>query len=276
MSDFINVTNEVAKATIAADGSAALYAGKSLLADGIVYESNGSRWDAITDEYTVSSGLPFVVPSSGNITSTSGSVTVTTAFNYAIGPSYTFFPQSALFAKSPSGWYYTVWSSTTVGKVYADVYYIGTPKVPTNPTQLTTVVGAYTQVKDYYAVGPSYIVPGKLMGSNGAIEWSRQVGCKSSATAKAFAGFFGMETFQGGNITTNVAAGQAGSLVNRGVPTRQCAANSAYGDSGLASAMSRLIVDTDENQIFSFRVKLADPTDFAIVEAHKLVVSRGE
>lgn len=48
MSDFINVTNEVAKATIAAEGSAELHAGKSLLADGIVYESDGVNWDPVT------------------------------------------------------------------------------------------------------------------------------------------------------------------------------------------------------------------------------------
>lgn len=48
MSDFINVTNEVAKATIADPNSAALAAGKSLLADGIVYESDGVNWDAVT------------------------------------------------------------------------------------------------------------------------------------------------------------------------------------------------------------------------------------
>jgi len=39
MSDFINVANEVAKATLADPTSAALAAGKSLLADGIVYHS---------------------------------------------------------------------------------------------------------------------------------------------------------------------------------------------------------------------------------------------
>ena len=53
MSDFINVTNEVAKATIAAAGSATMYAGKSLLADGIVYESDGVNWDASNSENKV-------------------------------------------------------------------------------------------------------------------------------------------------------------------------------------------------------------------------------
>ena len=227
-------------------------------------------------EYTVGSGIPFVVPSSGNITSTSGGVTVTSAFGYIIGPSYTFFPQSALFAKSPSGWYYTVWSSTTVGKVYADVYYIDVPKIPTNPTSLTTVTGAYTQAKDYFAVGPSYIIPAGFMGKNGSIIWNRQVGCKSSATKKTFGGFFGQETFQGGDITTNIASGQSGSVVNRGTSIRQCAANAAFGDSGLASSLSRLIVDTGKNQIISMRVKIVDATDFAIIEAHSITIKRGE
>ena len=119
--------------------SAAKYPGASIFANGTAYTSDGTNWDATTTasytsstlpdpamlgdgayaivggipvqvkdgkflgEYTVGSGIPFVVPSSGNITSASGNVTVTSAFNYIIGPSYTFFPQGALFAKSPAG-----------------------------------------------------------------------------------------------------------------------------------------------------------------------------
>ena len=58
MSDFINVTNKVAKATIAAAGSATMYAGKSLLADGIVYESDGVNWDAVTTGDFTADTLP--------------------------------------------------------------------------------------------------------------------------------------------------------------------------------------------------------------------------
>ena len=58
MSDFINVTNEVAKATLADPTSAALAAGKSLLADGIVYESDGVNWDAVTTGDFTAATLP--------------------------------------------------------------------------------------------------------------------------------------------------------------------------------------------------------------------------
>ena len=58
MSDFINVTNEVAKATIADPTSAAKAAGKSLLADGIVYESDGVNWDAVTTGDFTAATLP--------------------------------------------------------------------------------------------------------------------------------------------------------------------------------------------------------------------------
>src|SRR5574343_2016307 len=71
MSDFINVTNEVAKATIADPSSAALAAGKSLLADGVVYESDGVNWDPVTvgdstienllDPSTIEENVPIMV-----------------------------------------------------------------------------------------------------------------------------------------------------------------------------------------------------------------------
>lgn len=52
MSDFINVTNEVALATLSSEGSAELNAGKSLLADGVVYVSDGVHWDKTVNEFT--------------------------------------------------------------------------------------------------------------------------------------------------------------------------------------------------------------------------------
>lgn len=58
MSDFINVANEVAKATLADPTSAALAAGKSLLADGIVYESDGVNWDPVTTGDFTAATLP--------------------------------------------------------------------------------------------------------------------------------------------------------------------------------------------------------------------------
>ena len=52
------MTNEVAKATLADPTSAALAAGKSLLADGIVYESDGVNWDAVTTGDFTSETVP--------------------------------------------------------------------------------------------------------------------------------------------------------------------------------------------------------------------------
>jgi hypothetical protein len=92
------------------------------------------------------SGIPFVMPPNGNITSTSGGITAGTAFDYVIGPSYSYFPANNLNATSAAGWYYTNWTSTTVGTVFADTYTNGSAQIPTSPAPLTTVVGAYTQV----------------------------------------------------------------------------------------------------------------------------------
>lgn len=46
MSDFVNVTNEVALATLADPSSVAMAAGKSIIADGVIYTSDGVKWES--------------------------------------------------------------------------------------------------------------------------------------------------------------------------------------------------------------------------------------
>lgn len=220
-----------------------------------------------TKMIVLSSGLPFVMPSNGTINNTTGSVTVTTAFDYVIGPSYTYFPAAALFAASPAGWYYTNWTSATIGTVYADTYTNGSPVIPSSPAQLTTVAGPYTQATVFDAIGPNMVVPGGFMGKNGVIEWQRVANNNNSAGSKGYPTFFGGANFQGLNQTTNPKEAGAGSLKNRGRTTAQVSGNAAHGDSGNASTIQKLTVDTSQNQILSMGINLAVATDYAIIES---------
>lgn len=247
--------------------------GAEILVNNVLYKSNGKCWTA---SETYGSGLPFVVPSSGTINNTSGSITATTAFDYIIGPSYSYFPIGALFASSPAGWYYTVWTAASIGTVYADVYYNGNAHIPAKPTALTTVSGAYTQVTGFDIVGPNFVVPGGMMGVNGCVEWWRSINNNSSANAKTYNTYFGGTLIQGVNQTTNPKEAGYGSMQNRGRLTAQISANTAHGDNGNASTIIKPTINTADNQLFSFAVQVANAADYAIIESHKIRVTRVE
>lgn len=228
----------------------------------------------VTPSITRASGLPFVMPSSGNIASTSGQVTVGTGFDYVIGPSYTYFPANALYSASPAGWYYTNWAALTIGTVYANTYTSGTPEIPSTPTPLTTVVGAYTQVTGFDVTGPNYVIPGGFMGPNGMLEWGRAVNNNNSAGAKVYNTYLGNTNFQGLSQTTNPREAGLGTLRNRGRETAQIGVNAAHGDTNNASSLPRLAIDTRANQIASMTIQLAVATDYAIIEGHHFRVTR--
>ena len=247
--------------------------GAEILVNNVLYKSNGKCWAA---SETYGSGLPFVVPSSGTINNTTGSITVTTAFDYIIGPSYSYFPIGALFAASPAGWYYTVWTAASIGTVYADVYYNGNAHIPTKPTTLTTVAGAYAQATGFDIVGPNFVVPGGMMGVNGCVEWWRSINNNNSANAKTYNTYFGGTLIQGINQTANPKEAGYGSMQNRGRLTAQISANTAHGDNGNASAIIKPTINTADNQLFSFAVQVANAADYAIIESHKIRVTRVE
>jgi len=220
------------------------------------------------------SAIPFIMVASGNITSTTGNITTGTAHDYVVGPSYVYFPANALNATSPAGWYYTNWTAATLGVVYADTYTNGVPSIPANPQPLTTVIGAYTQVTGFDAVGPNYTIPGGSLGPNGTVEWGRIINNNNSAGAKTYNTYFGGTLFQGVAQTTNPKEAGAGTLRNRGVETRQIAANAAHGDSGNASTLTKLTIDSKSDQTFAFTVQLATATDYAMIEAHSIRYNR--
>lgn len=219
-----------------------------------------------------SSGIPFVMPSRGTINNTAGSVTVATAFDYVIGPSYTYFPAAALHAASPAGWYYTLWTAATIGTVYADTYQNGIPTIPASPTALVTVAGAYTQAINFDVTGPNYVIPGGTMGVNGYIEWGRTINNNNSAGAKVYNVYLGGSLAQGTSQTTNPKHGALGTIKNRGRVTAQISTSGAAGDPGNASSLPKLTIDTAQNQVISMSLRLAVATDFAMIESHHVRV----
>ena len=234
----------------------------SVSGDGYCYGSRGS-------------GLPFVMPSSGTVNNTSGNITVSTAFDYVIGPSYTYFPTGALYAASPAGWYYMVWTAATIGTVYANTYLNGNAQIPASPTPLTTVTGPYTQATGFDVVGPNFVIPGNVMGPNGHIAWHRAVNNSGGASNKLYSTYLGATTFQGLTQTTNPKEAGAGVIRNRGHVARQIAASAAHGDNNNASAMTKLTIDTTQPQIFAFSIQLASAADYGMIESHGIQIYYG-
>lgn len=234
-----------------------------------LFNNNPTQWILETSpRITFGSGIPFIVPSSGTVSNTAGNIAVTTGLDYVAGPSYTFFPAGALYASSPSGWYYTNWTAATLAVVYADMYISGIPQIPANPTPLTTVAGSYTQTTGVDIFGPSYAIPGGFLGDNGFIEWNRVVNNIGSGNNKIYNMYFGGVLFQGSNQTTNPKAAGQGTLKNRGRQNSQIGVSAAYGDSGNASSLPKLTINTANAQVVAFAINIATATDYAIIESH--------
>lgn len=223
---------------------------------------------------TFGSAIPFILVANGNITTTTGNITTGTAHDYTVGPSYVYFPANALNASSAAGWYYVNWTAATLGVVYADRYTGGVPSIPASPQALTTVVAAYTQTTGADITGPSYTIPGGSLGPNGTIEWGRVINNNNSAGAKTYSMFLGGANIQTVSQTTNPKEGGMGVVRNRGVEARQISVNAAHGDSGNASTLPKLTIDTSADTTFTFTMQLAVATDFAMIEGHSIRYNR--
>lgn len=217
-----------------------------------------------------SSGVPFVVPSSGSVINVSGGISTITAFDYIIGASYSFFPLSALYLNSSPGWYYTVWDSTSGGVVYGNMYTAGEVNLPIVPTPISSTLSGYVQLTGADIAGPTYSVLARELGNNGGIEWNRVVNNNSNSNNKTYNLYFGGNWFHGYTQTTNRYSAGQGTLKNRGVADKQISVSANYGDNNNASSLPKLTVNTTIMQTVSFSIQLAVATDYAIIESHFL------
>lgn len=237
------------------------YVAVSMATSGWALASNG-----VTD--LIDGAIPFVRPSSGSMAA-NGAVTATTAMNRTIGASYSYFPSGAVFSGSAAGWYYTVWSSTTVGTVYNNVYSSGQPTIPASLTAVSAAgPGAYTQSTSSDLTGPNVTVPAGAMGVNGSVWWERADNNNNSAGTKTYNTFFGASSANGNSQTTNPYHGACGSIKNAGAASKQTCVNGAHGDPGNAGGFNYLTIDTSAAVIVSFAMNCNTATDYSIIESY--------
>jgi hypothetical protein len=117
------------------------------------------------------SGVPFIITSSG-VMGNNGALSGITALSTTFPQAYIYLPAGAISSGSAAGWYYTVFSSTTAGTVYNNVYTSGTPTVPASPSAfVTTGPGAFVQTTGFItSINPTVTIPANSMTANGRVE----------------------------------------------------------------------------------------------------------
>lgn len=112
--------------------------------------------------------IPFVLGSSGSM-GNNGALTLTTALWAILPQAWVYLPAGAIVVGSAAGWYYAVFSSTTVAQVFNNTYTLGSAQPPASPTAfVTTGPGAYTQVTTL-TQAVAHSLPANTLTANGII-----------------------------------------------------------------------------------------------------------
>jgi hypothetical protein len=142
---------------------------------------------AYTPQILAKSGLPFVLPPSGNM-GNNGAFTWGTACSRAVAACFCWFAAGQIAAGSAAGWYYATMSSATAMTVFNNTY--SPPGVPIPPSQpvafATTGPGAITGVTAA-TTGPQITIPATFIGLNGVLRATLLWSVNASANAKTLA-----------------------------------------------------------------------------------------
>lgn len=241
--------------------------------------SNGLSWLMLQGSITLAqSGIPMILPSSGTI-GNNGALSAITALPFTYPSGYAFFPTNAIAAGVAAGLYFVQMSSATAGTIFNNLYSIGFPTIPTNPTPfVTTGPGAYTQNSAVQRLLMSCTVPGLLMGVNGEIQCDYVASCPNNANTKAVNTVLGGSGCQQTNMTTIIWNGALTRIRNRGAFNAQVLIPTAVGDpvQNAATALGVKSVDTSVDQIFQINGNLATAsTDFIVLESFTVKLCPG-
>ena len=227
-------------------------------------------------------GIPFIVAPTGTMAN-NGAVTLGTALQATYLSSYLFLPASAVVAGSAAGWYYTVFSSTTVGTVFANTYVAaqvvganavagGAPVIPSVPTAFVTVgPGAFTGVTTP-VTGPALLIPANQIGPFGSLRIMALASVNSSVGNKTIA--LGIGTIAAPVAFTTVVAttsiGQKIStdIFNRGSSTINV--SNPAGAYGPGAGVAALVVSNINFAVANYLVPIltvATATDTLVLEA---------
>jgi hypothetical protein len=212
------------------------------------------------------SHIPLILAPNGTV-ATNGTVTLGTALptTYS-GGAYVYFPSGAVTTPAGPGWYWVVFSSTTVGQVYQTQYTSGTPAIPNSPVAAVGSNSAYTQTTSA-VTGYSLSIPGGAIGVNDQIRVSLVYSLANNANSKTTTAQYGGSSFWGNTYSTYAGVGATPTMANRGVATAQIGSPlGANGVGGSGTTAQMLSINSLNTQNMSITLQIAAATDYFTLE----------
>jgi hypothetical protein len=195
-----------------------------------------------------------------------GALTSGTALAATYPSCYVYLPAGAIQTNSAAGWYYTVFTSTTLGTVYNLQYAVGVPQVPLAAslpglTFSTTGPGAYTGVTSAI-IGPQVTIPQGSMSVGSQLRVVAYHSLTNNADAKTITVSLG-----GTNLFSASEASVAGYLVDQMVVNQGTQANQVMFTNTVASeAPTYLTLNTATDLVFYVGSTKATATDYMTLE----------
>lgn len=224
------------------------------------------------------SGIPVIVANTGTI-ATNGTVTLGTALPTTYANAFVYFPASAVSGDSTGGIYYVVFSSTTVGVVYAGKYGVAngvgavafTPVVPSGT--LTAVTGSNSSFTGSTTETTliNVTVPAGSIGNNGQIVVTSNWACNNSAGAKVGTVYLGGTAVGStSSYTTSTGGSSMNSVRNRGILTKQVSqlVGGASTDANVYTS-----IDTSVDKAITITGDTAAATDHIILEGFTVTLN---
>lgn len=262
---FLNSKDGYAKgsivATLSAAAEAAYVASNDAEYDG---QRPGNESIAIR-RVLAQQGVPCIVVPNGTV-ATAGVITVGTALPLTYPRAWIYLPAGAVVG-GLAGWYYCVFSSTTVGQVYTN--YQAAMDKPFIPASLTAAVGsngAYTTLVATDVVLGAAIVPANLLGSFGSVDVTAFLSYNSTAGAKVGKVRIGGSTVVSSSATTTTGLTIRKRIQNRATNSQVIQASLETGAT-VSVAPTLLAVDTTADVQVDVVGQVAVATDYIILES---------
>jgi hypothetical protein len=209
--------------------------------------------------------IPCILAPSGTI-ATGGTVTLGTALALTYARAWVHFPASAVVG-GLAGWYYVVFSSTTVGVVYTA--YQATMEEPYIPTTLTVATGsnaAYTAATGADVIMGSVVIPGGSLGQFGTLDVHAFMSYLDSANDKITKLNFGASAVCTLTATTTDGLTIRKRIANRNTAVQVIQADLAEGAASGTTA-SLLAIDTAADVVLSVTGQKETATEYMVLES---------
>jgi len=223
----------------------------------------------------LSSAIPHLIPSSG-IIGANGSLSLTTSLNIVSGFNfgcYMYFPSGAVYSGSVAGLYFVIMNSANSGTVFNDIYVIGDPIMPKNPTPITSPsIGAYTQTTSTVVL-LQQVIPGGAMGRQGVSVIQPTITHTNNANSKNMQVLFGGTLIFNKSQTTQTTVSPFIDVKNRGCINRQVSCQVNQVNAFPAASTTSVInfsIDTSQDVVVKTQAQIANPLDYLILESQSI------